>query len=505
MQSVRKEVFRMSSSKKKNNAKGGLSDRFYTIIAIVIVVVLAASLITAVSQNIVKSGRFFPAVKVGDDKVYPHEVNFYYINSYMNFVQSYGDYLSWVGLDPSLPLKAQKHSEDKTWHDYFLEAATNSVHEIKALYREATLAGNTISEEHVQQIDSDIASLEASVEAQNMSLDYYLSSTYGKQMTLDEYKRIMTESYIAQEYSLQRYNGFEYSDDDIMDYYQSNKRNFDIVDYRSFFFSSAPEGTSPTQEEIDNAKTSAKSLAEIMLSAITDEQSFIKLSLQNATDEQKSLYEDESYTLREGVPYSSTPNVDVGDWLFDSSRAPGDTTMIETDSGYYVLYMKARYRNDYNTVNVRHILIQFDLDEGATEATDEQKSAAKASAEAILSEWESGDKTESSFAELAKEHSEDTGSIENSGLYENISKGLMVKNFEDWCFDSSRSVGDTGIVETEYGYHVMYFVSHGRPYWKVQVETEVRNNDFTDFTDETKDKYPLSRNSIGLMAVGLPG
>ena len=39
--------------------------------------------------------------------------------------------------------------------------------------------------------------------------------------------------------------------------------------------------------------------------------------------------------------------------------------------------MKARYRNDYNTVNVRHILIQFDLDEGATEATDEQKSAAK--------------------------------------------------------------------------------------------------------------------------------
>ena len=142
-----------------------------------------------------------------------------------------------------------------------------------------------------------------------------------------------------------------------------------------------------------------QSLAEIMLSAITDEQSFIKLSLQNATDEQSHCMRMRA-TLREGVPYSSTPNVDVGDWLL-TVAGPGDTTMIETDSGYYVLYMKARYRNDYNTVNVRHILIQFDLDEN-TEATDEQKSAAKASAEAILSEWESGDKTESSFAGAGK-------------------------------------------------------------------------------------------------------
>ena len=34
----------------------------------------------------------------------------------------------------------------------------------------------------------------------------------------------------------------------------------------------------------------------------------------------------------------------------------------------------------------------------------------------------------------------------------------MVTNFNDWCFDESRQAGDTGIVETEYGYHVMYYV-----------------------------------------------
>ena len=33
----------------------------------------------------------------------------------------------------------------------------------------------------------------------------------------------------------------------------------------------------------------------------------------------------------------------------------------------------------------------------------------------------------------------------------------MVANFNDWCFDASRQPGDHGIVETEYGYHIMYF------------------------------------------------
>ena len=34
----------------------------------------------------------------------------------------------------------------------------------------------------------------------------------------------------------------------------------------------------------------------------------------------------------------------------------------------------------------------------------------------------------------------------------------MVTNFENWCFDESRQPGDSGLVRTEFGYHIMYFV-----------------------------------------------
>ena len=54
----------------------------------------------------------------------------------------------------------------------------------------------------------------------------------------------------------------------------------------------------------------------------------------------------------------------------------------------------------------------------------------------------------------------------------------MVTAFNDWCFDSSRKSGDTGIVETEYGYHVMYFVGNTDiTYRDYQIQSELRSAD----------------------------
>ena len=34
----------------------------------------------------------------------------------------------------------------------------------------------------------------------------------------------------------------------------------------------------------------------------------------------------------------------------------------------------------------------------------------------------------------------------------------MVEDFNTWCFTEGRKPGDTDIVKTKFGYHVMYFV-----------------------------------------------
>ena len=121
-------------------------------------------------------------------------------------------------------------------------------------------------------------------------------------------------------------------------------------------------------------------------------------------------------------------------------------------------------REQYPTIAVRHILVKAEADDEG-KYTDEAKEAARARAEEILAEWQGGDATEESFAALAEQYSEDGGSNTNGGLYDSVSQGQMVKEFDEFCFDAGRAPGDTGIVYGESGsyagYHVMYFVGEG--------------------------------------------
>lgn len=144
-------------------------------------------------------------------------------------------------------------------------------------------------------------------------------------------------------------------------------------------------------------------------------------------------------------------------------------------------------KSDLPNVNVRHILIEPEADEDGN-ITDEAWTAAEEKAQEVLQEWEDGDATEDSFGELANTYSADTGSNTNGGLYEDVRPGQMVTEFNDWCFDASRKSGDTGIVKTSYGYHVMYFVSFtDEYYYKTVAEQELRYDDYRDYLTNLMD------------------
>ncbi len=112
-------------------------------------------------------------------------------------------------------------------------------------------------------------------------------------------------------------------------------------------------------------------------------------------------------------------------------------------------------------VDVRHILIKPKTttdEDGNTTITEEAWETCRVEAQAILDSWLAGEHTEDGFAKLAGEKSEDGGSKSNGGLYTDVYKGMMVQPFNNWCFDESRQPGDYGLVKTNIGYHIMYFV-----------------------------------------------
>ena len=140
--------------------------------------------------------------------------------------------------------------------------------------------------------------------------------------------------------------------------------------------------------------------------------------------------------------------------------------------------------NHYNTVSVRHILIKAVDADGDGAYSDEEKAAALEKIQEIEKEWLAGVATEDSFAELAGLYSEDDGSKNNGGLYENIYKGQMVSEFNDFCF-AGHSSGDTGIVYGESGsyagYHLIYFVNaDGELYSRTMAEEELRSQSYNE-------------------------
>lgn len=149
-----------------------------------------------------------------------------------------------------------------------------------------------------------------------------------------------------------------------------------------------------------------------------------------------------------------------------------------------------------NMVNVRHILLSpqggvEDEDSETIIYSEEEWAACLKEAEALLQKWKDGDATEESFAQLAVEHSTDGGSNANGGLYTGItSTTSFVEPFLDWCMDETRKIGDTGIVKTDYGYHIMYF-AYTQEQWHYYAKTYLLSDRATQLIDASKEKWPI--------------
>lgn len=97
------------------------------------------------------------------------------------------------------------------------------------------------------------------------------------------------------------------------------------------------------------------------------------------------------------------------------------------------------------TRKAQHILIAVSGKDPKADA------AAKAKAEDILKQLKAG----ADFAKLAEKYSDDPGSAKNGGDLGWISRGMMVKPFEDALFDMKKIGEITGPVRTQYGYHII--------------------------------------------------
>lgn len=508
------------TEKQQQEQKEAKKLRLYTaLFAVAIALMLCVAIVVSINTSGIIP-RNTTALVVDDTEVSAVELNYYYIDCISGFINTYGDYLSIFGVDSTTPLDEQVYDEEsgETWADYFIDYAAESAKASYALYNMAVEAGYTLSEEDAQSLDNTITylGLYASLYGYN-DVDAYLTAMYGAGANEKTYRAYCEVQYIASDYSNDYYNGLTYTDEDILEALAENADAYTSYTYNYYYMpaSSYYEGgtmnesgtVTYTEEEKEAGREACAKAANLLAagSHVTVEEfdeAIQKLSINSETTAASTLCEDYLY---------ASVSTRISDWVTDKSRVSGDIGAVpyyvtstddegnetKTLQGYYVVFFVGSDDNLTNLINVRHILVSF---EGGTEDEDgnvtyseEEIAAAKASAEELLAQWQSGDATEESFAELANEHSDDTGSNTNGGLYEDVYPGYMVEAFNDWCFDESRKSGDVGIVETEYGFHVMYFSSTDETtYRDYMITADLRETEYADWEAEILESLTIT-------------
>jgi peptidyl-prolyl cis-trans isomerase D len=131
-------------------------------------------------------------------------------------------------------------------------------------------------------------------------------------------------------------------------------------------------------------------------------------------------------------------------------QAKLEQSINPSDADLHRLYDADRERfRTPERVQVRHILLK------TTGKSPEEDVKTKAKAEDLLKQIKSG----GDFAELARKNSEDPGSAIKGGDLGWIARGQTVKPFEDTAF-SLKPKEISGLVKTEYGYHILQVLDH---------------------------------------------
>ena len=456
---------------------------------------------TIAYTNINKTGIFqrnTVAVTINDHELTSVDLGYYYIDAinkaYSDWYASYGQSTLYalqmmMGLDLSAPLDSQPYPDDSgdTWADFFISLAIQNAKGTYAMYDAAVAEGFEMSEEERAIHEDNISLFQDYADLfYGGDVDKYVAASYGVGADLESYRAYVNVVSTANAYQQRYYDALEYDEAAIREYETGRYDDYTGYTYAYKYISAndyihnGTEGAdhdhaSHTAEEIQAALDQAKLAAESVLSATSVEEF------------DKMISELEVYAVAEGETANAVisekandvlrPSIlsALRDWVSAAERKEGDTvalpyivettaedgTTTETTDGYFAVFYQSKDEHLDYLANVHRILFKF---EGGTSGADgtvtytvEEKNAAKVKAEALLEQWNQGEKTAASFAALAEEHSKET-SVE-SGLYEDITPASSHEEyFLKWAEDAQRQAGDIEVVETDAGYAVLYYV-----------------------------------------------
>lgn len=294
------------------------------ILCVAVVVAIAAPIIS----NVVKKQQALNGtyVKIGDHELSELEYDYYYYSAVNNYINTYGSFISYLGLDTSVDFDKQQYDETKTWKDYFDQMTVDEqIKPIFALLDEAQKNGFTY--DAAEDYDAYAASIQEAADNAGVSLSDYYRNYFGPYATASNVEDFIKNGYIASAYYEQLVADNAPTAEEVKTYYDENRNAYDQVDYKSIAFETPEFEEDATDEEKAKDLEDRQKQAEDVLAQIENGDTV------------------DGFELTEGAKYSAVPS-SAAAWLFDDTRAEGDIQVFTDDSTsnvYVVQFVKKFY------------------------------------------------------------------------------------------------------------------------------------------------------------------
>lgn len=443
----------------------------------------------------------------------------YYYASIVSYYEQYASY-GYYSLDTTKDYSKQYTTDDDgnkiSWQKFFETEALKEVEQITTYYSKALEEGVTLTSAQKKTIDKQISTLKDSASQNDVSLDQYIKANFGTYCSEDTIRIMLEQYYLSANYKGKFKSEAKVTDNDVDKYYNDHKNDYKKIE---FYYIASPYDATDDNSKNESIKTAEKIMAKMkdkksvialvpeVYSSYIDSQ--VKSSMEQdstltekkAREEAVKSYESNVVTTVSG---SDSPFDDkMNTWLFsDDTKVGSKKYYIDESAGYIYIVLKTSKASveEDETYTVRHILVAPESSSNSssstsekTEYTDEQWAAAKKKADSILAKFNKTDKSEYEFAKLAEQYSTDSASTSSGsndsfgGLYESVTLGQMVPDFEKWSIDDSRKYGDTGIVKSDYGYHIMFFINDC-PEYQSKIIAQIKSDRLSNMIDKAEVK-----------------
>lgn len=443
----------------------------------------------------------------------------YYYASIVSYYEQYASY-GYYSLDTTKDYSKQYTTDDDgnkiSWQKFFETEALKEVEQITTYYSKALEEGVTLTSAQKKTIDKQISTLKDSASQNDVSLDQYIKANFGTYCSEDTIRIMLEQYYLSANYKGKFKCETKVTDNDVDKYYNDHKNDYKKIE---FYYIASPYDATDDNSKNESIKTAEKIMAKMkdkksvialvpeVYSSYIDSQ--VKSSMEKdstltekkAREEAVKSYESNVVTTVSG---SDSPFDDkMNTWLFsDDTKVGSKKYYIDESAGYIYIVLKTSKASveEDETYTVRHILVAPESGSNSSsstsekaEYTDEQWAAAKKKADSILAKFNKTDKSEYEFAKLAEQYSTDSASTSSGsndsfgGLYESVTLGQMVPDFEKWSIDDSRKYGDTGIVKSDYGYHIMFFINDC-PEYQSKIIAQIKSDRLSNMIDKAEIK-----------------